>query len=41
VWSITWADDVRATFSYGVEVRPGEEHIVWRRVGGHEIYGNP
>jgi hypothetical protein len=41
VWRFTWADDGRATFSYGVEVRRGEEHIVWRRVGGHEIYGNP
>lgn len=41
VWGFTWAPDGRATFSYGPEVHPGEAHIIWRRVGSHEIYGNP
>ena len=38
VWEMTWAPDGRATFEYGEEVRPGEPHIVWRRVGTHEIF---
>lgn len=41
VFEMTWADDGRATFEYGEEVRAGEPHIVWRRVGGHEIFGAP
>ena len=32
VWEITWAADGRATFEYGQEIRPGEQHIIWRRM---------
>jgi hypothetical protein len=35
VWEMTWADDGRATFSYGDEQRPGHKHVIWRRIGGH------
>jgi hypothetical protein len=35
VWEMTWADDGRATFSYGPEQRPGQKHIIWRRIGTH------
>ncbi|MFE2057543.1 hypothetical protein [Streptomyces sp. NPDC059446] len=35
---MTWAHDGRATWQYGDEVRAGETHIRWRRVGGHEIF---
>lgn len=38
---MTWAPDGRATFQYGELVRPGEAHIVWRRVGTHDIFGTP
>jgi len=38
VMEMTWAPDGRATWQYGDEVRPGETHILWRRVGGHEIF---
>jgi hypothetical protein len=38
VWSLTWAPDGRATFEYGQQVRPGEPHIVWRRIGDQSIY---
>ena len=38
VFEMTWADDGRATFHYGEERRPGEPHIVWRRVGTHAIF---
>ncbi|MGW2841270.1 hypothetical protein ACWCWD_26165 [Streptomyces sp. NPDC001493] len=38
VMDMRWAPDGRATWQYGDEVRPGEPHVVWRRVGGHEIF---
>ena len=41
VWELTWADDGRATFRYGESRRPGDPHIVWRRVGTHDILENP
>jgi hypothetical protein len=41
VYEMTWAPDGRATFSYGDERRPGEAPIIWRRVGGHDIFGQP
>ncbi len=41
VYEMTFAPDGRATFSYGDEVRPGEAHIVWRRVGTHDIFKRP
>jgi len=41
VWELTWAPDGRATFQYGAERRPGEAHIVWRRIGSHRILDQP
>ncbi len=41
VWELTWAPDGRATFSYGPEVIPGQAHIVWRRIGMHDIFRQP
>jgi hypothetical protein len=41
VWEMTWADDGRATFEYGASVRPGDPHIIWRRIGSHDILENP
>jgi hypothetical protein len=41
VFEMTWTPDGRATFQYGQEVHPGEPHIIWRRIGGHEIFKNP
>jgi hypothetical protein len=41
VYEMTWADDGRATFEYGSEIIEGEPHIVWRRIGGHEIFNSP
>ena len=37
VFEMSWSGDGRATFQYGPEVKPGETHVIWRRVGGHEI----
>ncbi len=41
VWEMTWAPDGRATFEFGQSVRNGEPHVIWRRIGGHEIFHNP
>lgn len=41
VWELTWANDGRATFEHGESIIPGEPHIIWRRVGGHEIFDDP
>ncbi len=41
VFEMTWAPDGRATFEYGQEQHPGEPHIVWRRVGSHDVFRRP
>lgn len=33
--------DGRATFMFGPERIPGEPHIIWRRIGGHDIFDHP
>lgn len=41
VWEMTWSMgeyDGRATFSFGEEVTEGEQHVIWRRIGGHDIF---
>jgi hypothetical protein len=41
VFEMTWAPDGRATFEYGDRSRPGDAHVVWRRIGSHAILANP
>ena len=41
VFEMTWADDGRATFAYGTSPHAGDVHIVWRRIGTHDILQNP
>jgi hypothetical protein len=41
VFEMTWAGDGRATFQYGEAVIEGKSHIIWRRVGTHEILREP
>jgi hypothetical protein len=41
VFEMTWADDGRATFEYGEALIEGETHVIWRRVGTHEIFERP
>jgi hypothetical protein len=41
IFEMTWADDGRATFEYGKPAREGEAHIVWRRIGTHDIFTEP
>src|SRR5262249_7842952 len=38
VWEMTWAEDGRALFRVGPPRRPGDKHVVWLRIGGHEIF---
>lgn len=41
VYEMTWADNGRATFQYGAPVAPGNPHVIWRRVGTHDIFDAP
>ena len=41
VFELTFAPNGRATFEYGRTVRAGHIHIVWRRIGTHDIFRNP
>ena len=41
IWEFSYSGDGRATFRYGPERKAGETHIVWLRVGGHDILSRP
>ncbi len=41
VFEMTWAPDGRATFEYGEEQIAGEPHVIWRRVGTHDVFRSP
>jgi len=41
VWEMTWAPNGRATWQFGPEQRPGERHVIWRRIGTHDIFRAP
>lgn len=41
IYEMTWADDGRATFEYGPPVLEGQVHVIWRRIGTHDIPRNP
>jgi len=41
IYEMTWADDGRATFAYGTSPVAGDSHIIWRRIGTHDILKNP
>jgi hypothetical protein len=41
IYELTWAADGRATFQFGRSVVDGEPHVIWRRIGGHEILRDP
>ena len=40
-WSMGTGPAGRATWEYGPERRPGDRHIVWRRIGTHRILDHP
>lgn len=41
VFEMTWEPGGRATFSYGRQQRPGEPHVIWRRIGTHAVFLDP
>ena len=41
VFEMTWAANGRATFAYGEERSAGQAHIIWRRIGSHDIFRRP
>jgi hypothetical protein len=41
VWSLRFGADLRATFSYGTPHHESDTHIVWRRIGRHNVYREP
>lgn len=41
VFELTWDSDGRATWQYGDEQIEGEPHVMWRRIGTHDIFKNP
>lgn len=41
IYEMTWAPDGRATFTYGTSPIAGETHIIWRRIGSHDIFQDP
>ena len=40
-FEMTWTPDGRATFEYGTPVHAGHVHVIWRRVGTHDIFDRP
>lgn len=42
IWEMAWeGEEGRATFEFGQELSQGDPHIIWRRIGGHEIFRTP
>ncbi|MGH2387018.1 MAG: hypothetical protein ACRDIE_02350 [Chloroflexota bacterium] len=41
VYEFHFSQRGRATFHYGTEERGKDAEVVWRRIGGHEIYRRP
>lgn len=39
VFIFCFGPDNRALFRYGDEQAPGDAHILWLRIGGHEVEG--
>lgn len=38
---MTFAPNGRATWQFGPEVKADQLHVVWRRIGTHDIFGSP
>ena len=41
IFEMTWTPNGRATFQYGEQIIDGEPHVVWRRLGTHDVFGRP
>ncbi|MFF8919162.1 hypothetical protein ACF08M_39200 [Streptomyces sp. NPDC015032] len=40
-WSMGTGPAGRATWQYGPDRRPGTPHVIWRRIGTHDILTGP
>lgn len=40
IFEMTWAPDGRATFQFG-EGRERGAHVIWRRIGRHDVLDRP
>ena len=40
IFEMTWAPDGRATFEYGSPHGKGA-HVIWRRIGRHDVFRRP
>ncbi|MCX5079178.1 hypothetical protein OHA84_38195 (plasmid) [Streptomyces sp. NBC_00513] len=40
-WSMGTGPAGRATWQYGATLRPGTPHVIWRRIGTHDILTGP
>jgi len=41
IYEMTWAPYGRATWQYGEPVADGEPHVIWRRIGTHDVFRTP
>jgi hypothetical protein len=41
VFEMTWAADGRATWMFGRSIVEAEPHVIWRRIGSHDIFKEP
>ena len=41
VWEMTFAPDGRATWEYAADSAPGDPHVLWRRIGTHDVFRSP
>ncbi|MGA5171050.1 MULTISPECIES: hypothetical protein [Streptomyces] len=45
IYELTWSMGAgpagRATWQYGPALRPGVQHVIWRRMGAHDILAGP
>ena len=41
IFELTFAPDGRATWQYGDELEPGVPHVIWRRIGTHDVLTRP
>src|ERR1700730_12803554 len=41
IMEFAWGPNGRCTWRYGVPQRPDKFHVIWRRIGKHDIYRDP
>ena len=41
IMEMTFAPDGRATWQFGAEIKAGQVHVVWRRIGTYDIFRSP